>query len=56
MGEALVCTHINTAAMNAFVAERLNAIPMDRRAAVLMDQAGWRVSGRLQVPDNITPV
>jgi hypothetical protein len=55
-GEALVCTHIGTASMNAFLAELAKAIPEDRHAIVLMDQAGWHLSGTLAVPANITLV
>lgn len=53
-GEALVCTHIGTRSMNAFLAELAKAIPDDRHAVVIMDQAGWHVSGKLEVPSNMT--
>lgn len=55
-GEALVCPHIGTASMNAFLAQWAKTIPDDRHALVLMDQAGWHLSGKLKVPSNMTLV
>ncbi len=51
-----MCTHVSTAAMNAFLAEVSRAVPAGTHAAVVMDQAGWHVARALQVPPNLTPV
>lgn len=40
--------------MNAFLAELAKAIPADRHAVVILDQAGWHLSGTLTVPANMT--
>lgn len=42
--------------MTAFLAELAKAIPENRHAVVLMDQAGWHLSGSLDVPANMTLV
>jgi transposase len=42
--------------MSCFLAELAKAIPKGTHAAVVMDQAGWHVAGRLDVPANITLV
>ena len=42
--------------MNAFLAELAKAVPEDRHAVVVMDQAGWHLSGKLAVPANMTLV
>jgi DDE superfamily endonuclease len=55
-GEALVTSHISTEAMSCFLAELATTIPAGTHAAVVMDQAGWHVAGRLEVPTNITLV
>ncbi len=40
--------------MTAHLAEISGAVDPDAHAIVILDQAGWHMSGRLEVPDNIT--
>jgi transposase len=44
----------DTEAMQAHLAEISDAVAPDAHAVLVLDQAGWHVSGRLAVPDNIT--
>jgi hypothetical protein len=44
----------DTEAMNLHLAEIATQIPPRRHAVLLLDQAGWHLSGRLKVPSNIT--
>jgi transposase len=44
----------NTEAMNLHLAEIATQIAPGAHAALLVDQAGWHLSGRLIVPSNIT--
>ena len=46
----------NTEAMNLHLAEITKEITPGRHAALLLDQAGWHLSRRLVVPENITLV
>jgi putative transposase len=55
-GVALVMTHLDTEAMNLFLAELAQAVAPGTHAVVLMDKAGWHIAGDLVVPANITPV
>jgi transposase len=55
-GVALVMTHLDTAAMNLFLAELTQAVAPGAHAVVLMDKAGWHIADDLVVPANITPV
>ena len=55
-GVALVMTHLDTEAMNLFLAELAQAVAPGAHAVVLMDKAGWHIAGDLAVPANITPV
>jgi len=55
-GEALVTTHVSTAAMNVFLGELGAAVPVGTHAIVVMDQAGWHVARGLMVPPNMTLV
>jgi hypothetical protein len=55
-GAALVLPHCNIAAMNLHLAEIAAAVAPGAHAALLVDQAGWHMSDRLQVPSNITLV
>ena len=48
--------HCNTEAMNLHLAEIAAAVAPGAHAAVLLDQAGWHTSNRLEVPLNITLV
>lgn len=42
--------------MNLHLAEIAQAVAADAHAVLLVDQAGWHISDKLQVPDNITIV
>ena len=53
-GAALVMPRCNTEAMNLHLAEIATQIGAGAHAVLLVDQAGWHVSGRLIVPPNIT--
>jgi len=46
----------NTEAMNLHLAEITKKISPGRHAALLLDQAGWHLSAKLVVPENITLV
>jgi hypothetical protein len=55
-GAALVMPRCDTEAMNHHLAEIAAQIAPGAHAAVLVDQAGWHLSGRLTAPINITVV
>ncbi len=55
-GAALVLPHCNTEAMNLHLAEIATQIAPGAHAVLILDQAGWHLSGRLAVPANITIV
>ena len=55
-GAALVMPRCDTEAMNLHLAEIATQIAPGAHAALLVDQAGWHLSGRLKVPPNITLV
>lgn len=44
----------NSAAMTLHLAEIATMVSPGRHAVVLLDQAGWHLSGEVTVPDNIT--
>jgi hypothetical protein len=44
----------NTEAMNLHLAEIATQIAPGAHAAILLDQAGWHLSRKLNVPANIT--
>jgi transposase len=44
----------NTEAMNLHIAEIAAAVAPGAHAVVILDQAGWHMSNRLNTPDNIT--
>ena len=52
----LVLPWCNTEAMNLHLAEISTMVARGRHAALVMDQAGWHLSARLTVPNNITIV
>ncbi len=54
----MVLPYCNSAAMSLHLAEISQAIAPDAYAyaVLIMDQAGWHTSNKLQVPDNITIV
>jgi transposase len=53
-GAALVMPACNTEAMNLHLLEIKRAITPGAHAVLLVDQAGWHMSARLVVPQNIT--
>jgi hypothetical protein len=53
-GAALVMPFADTEAMQAHLAEISAAVDPGAHAVLILDQAGWHISGRLAVPDNIT--
>jgi hypothetical protein len=53
-GAALVLPFCNTAAMNLHLAEISTMVSPGRHCVLLLDQAGWHLSGDVAVPDNIT--
>jgi transposase len=55
-GAALVLPRCNTAAMNLHLAEITQAVAPGAHAVLLVDQAGWHLSHRLVIPQNITIV
>ncbi len=46
----------DTPAMQAHLSEISASVAPGAHAALVMDQAGWHMSGKLEVPDNITLV
>jgi hypothetical protein len=55
-GVALVLPEVSTAAMDVFLAELSRAVPAGSHAVLVLDGAGWHVSGDLTVPANLTLV
>ena len=53
-GAALVLPACNTEAMNLHLAEIANEVAPGKHAVLVLDQAGWHLSARLAVPDNVT--
>jgi transposase len=52
----LVLPFCNTATMNLHLTEISLAVAAGAHAVLLMDQAGWHTTGKLNVPANITIV
>ena len=53
-GAALILPFYNTAAMNLHLAEVSAMVSPGRHAVLLLDQAGWHLSSKVALPDNIT--
>ena len=53
-GAGLVLPRCTTEAMTLELAEIAEAVAPGAHALVLLDQAGWHLSNKLQVPDNLT--
>ena len=53
-GAGLVMPYADTYAMGLHLAEISAAVDHGAHAVVILDQAGWHMSGKLAVPDNIT--
>jgi transposase len=52
----LILPRCNTATMNLHLAAVAADVAPGRHAALLLDQAGWHLSGKLLVPSNVTIV
>ena len=50
----LILPCCNTAAMNVHLAEISAAVEPGAQAVLLLDQAGWHTTAKLNLPDNIT--
>jgi len=53
-GAALVLPFCNSAAMSLHLKEIADMVDPGRHAVLLLDQAGWHLSGQVEVPANIT--
>ncbi len=53
-GAGLVLPRCNTEAISLHLAEIATQVAPSAHAVLLLDQAGWHLSGRLVVPENIT--
>src|SRR3954465_10843793 len=53
-GAGLVMPRCTTEAMNHHLAEIAKAVAPGARAVLLLDQAGWHITKKLTLPDNIT--
>ena len=53
-GAALILPRCTTTAMSLHLKEISKAVAADAQAVLLVDQAGWHLSGKLDIPDNIT--
>ena len=53
-GARLVLPYCDTEAMQEHLAEISNAVDPGAHAVLILDQAGWHVTPKLKVPDNIT--
>lgn len=54
VGAALVLPHCNTLAMQWHLEEIATQVAPGAHAVVILDQAGWHMTGKLKVPENIT--
>ena len=55
-GVALALPEVSTGAMTLFLAELARVVPAGTHAVLVLDRAGWHVSGDLVVPANLTLV
>ena len=53
---ALALPEVSTGAMTLFLAELARVVPAGTHAVLVLDRAGWHVSGDLVVPANLTLV
>jgi hypothetical protein len=53
-GAGLVLPYCDTSAMNQHLLEISQAVDEGAHAVLIVDQAGWHVTPKLNVPDNIT--
>jgi len=54
IGAAVVPPHVNVEAMNVHLAEISRHVTEGAHAVLVLDQAGWHTSSKLQVPENIS--
>ena len=52
--EGLLSPQLNTSIVSTFLEHFLGTLPEDEQAVMIWDGAGFHVSGKLQVPDNIS--
>jgi transposase len=50
----LIAPEINTAMMNAFLAEFAKELPPDVHAVLVLDRAGWHTAAALEIPAQVT--
>ena len=55
-GAALALPFADTAAMQLHLDEISRHVAMGAHAVLLLDRAGWHTTGKLNVPENITPI
>ena len=53
---ALALSHANTEAMQLHLDEISRNVAAGAHAVLIFDRAGWHTSGKLDMPDNITPI
>ncbi len=53
-GAGLVMPYCDTQAMQAHLAEISTGVDPGAHAVIILDQAGWHLSAKLNIPDNIT--
>jgi transposase len=53
---ALLLPYVNTECMNLFLKVLSETLGPDEHAVLVMDNAGWHHSKRLEMPENITPL
>ncbi len=53
-GAGLVLSYCDTGAMQEHLAEISQAVDPGAHAVLILDQAGWHVTPKLKVPENIT--
>jgi DDE superfamily endonuclease len=56
VGAALALTYANTEMMQLHLDEISRNVAEGAHAALLLDKAVWHITGKLDVPDNITPI
>ena len=54
IGAAVVLPQVNVDAMNVHLAEISRSVTEGAHAVLVLDQAGWHTSRKLQVPENIS--
>lgn len=55
-GAALMMPNADTHAMQAHLHEIARTVVPGAHGVLLMDRAGWHITGQLKMPDNITPI